>query len=34
MDAYDRRAQVCGRFTEGLDTVNLKEAKALLEDLS
>jgi predicted ATPase len=27
-------APVCGRFTEGFDTHDLKEAKALLEELA
>jgi predicted ATPase len=27
-------APICGRFTEGLDTADLQEAKALLKELS
>ena len=34
LGAYDRRDQVCGRFTEGFDTADLKEAKSLLGELS
>jgi predicted ATPase len=32
-DAYDLLAPVYGWFTEGFDTADLKEAKALLDDL-
>ena len=31
--AYDLVAPVFGWFTEGFDTLDLKEAKALLDDL-
>ncbi len=27
-------AEICGQFTEGFDTADLKEAKALLEELA
>ena len=27
-------AEICGCFTEGLDTADLKDAKALLDELS
>ena len=33
-EAYDLLAPVYGWFTEGFDTADLQEAKALLEDLS
>ncbi len=33
-DAHDLLAPVYGRFTEGFDTVDLKDAKALLQELS
>jgi predicted ATPase len=33
-DAHDLLAPVYGWFTEGFDTADLKEAKALLEELS
>ena len=33
-DAYDLLAPVYGWFTEGFDTADLKEAKALLKELS
>ncbi len=33
-DARDLLAPVYGWFTEGFDTADLKEAKALLEELS
>jgi predicted ATPase len=33
-EARDLLAPVYGWFTEGFDTADLKEAKALLEDLS
>ena len=33
-DARELLAPVCGWFTEGFDTRDLKEAKALLEALS
>ncbi len=33
-DAYDLLAPVCGWFSEGFDTADLKDAKALLEELS
>ncbi len=33
-DAYDLLAPVYGWFTEGFDTADLKDAKALLEELS
>jgi predicted ATPase len=33
-EARDLLAPVCGWFTEGLDTADLKEAKALLDQLS
>ena len=32
--AHDLLAPVCGWFTEGFDTLDLKEAKALLEELT
>jgi hypothetical protein len=32
--AHDLLATICGWFTEGFDTRDLKEAKALLEELS
>jgi predicted ATPase len=32
--AHDLLASVCGWFTEGFDTLDLKEAKALLEQLT
>jgi predicted ATPase len=32
-EAHDLLAPVYGRFTEGFDTLDLKEAKALLEQL-
>jgi predicted ATPase len=32
--ARELLAPVCGWFTEGFDTRDLREAKALLEDLS
>ena len=32
LDARDLLAQVYDRFTEGFDTVDLKEAKALLDE--
>jgi predicted ATPase len=31
--AHDLLAPVCGWFTEGFDTLDLKEAKALLDEL-
>jgi hypothetical protein len=31
--AYDLLAPVYGRFTEGFDTLDLKEAKSLLDEL-
>ena len=33
-DARDLLAPIYGWFTEGFDTLDLKEAKALLEELS
>jgi hypothetical protein len=33
-EAHDRLASVCGRFTEGFDTTDLKEARALLDELA
>ncbi len=33
-EARDLLAPVYGRFTEGFDTADLKEAKALLDDLT
>jgi predicted ATPase len=33
-EAYDLLAPVYGWFTEGFDTQDLKEAKALLDELS
>ncbi len=33
-DAYDSLAPVYGWFTEGFDTADVKEAKALLNELS
>ena len=33
-EVRDLLAPVCGWFTEGFDTLDLKEAKALLDDLS
>jgi predicted ATPase len=33
-DAYDLLAPVYGWFTEGFDTADLKDAKALLDELS
>ena len=33
-EAYEMLAPIYGWFTEGFDTANLLEAKALLEDLS
>ncbi len=33
-EAHDLLAPVYGWFTEGFDTADLKEAKALLEELS
>ena len=33
-DVQDLLAPVCGWFTEGFDTTGLKEAKALLDELS
>jgi predicted ATPase len=33
-DARDLLAPVCGWFTEGFDTLDLKEAKALLDELA
>ena len=32
--AHELLAPVCGWFTEGFDTLDLKEAKALLEELA
>lgn len=32
--AADLLAPICGWFTEGFDTVDLKEAKALLDELA
>ena len=33
MEGRDLLAPICGWFTEGVDTRDLKEAKALLEEL-
>jgi predicted ATPase len=33
-EAYDLLTPIYGWFTEGFDTANLREAKALLEELS
>jgi predicted ATPase len=33
-EAWDLLAQIYNRFTEGFDTVDLREAKALLDELS
>jgi hypothetical protein len=33
-EAHDILAPVCGWFTEGFDTLDLKEAKAMLEELA
>ena len=33
-EAHELLAEIYGWFTEGFDTVDLKEAKALLEELS
>jgi predicted ATPase len=33
-DAHQMLAEICGWFTEGFDTKDLQEAKALLEELS
>ena len=33
-DAYDLLAPIYGWFTEGFDTADMQEAKALLEELS
>ncbi len=33
-EAHNLLAPVCGWFTEGFDTADLKEAKALLDELS
>ncbi len=33
-EASDLLAPVCGRFTEGFDTLDLQEAKALLDALA
>jgi predicted ATPase len=33
-DAHQMLAEIYGWFTEGFDTVDLKEARALLEELS
>jgi predicted ATPase len=33
-DARKMLSEIYGWFTEGFDTINLKEAKALLEELS
>jgi predicted ATPase len=33
-DARELLAPVCGWFTEGFDTLDLKEARALLDELS
>ena len=33
-EACDLLAAVCGWFTEGFDTLDLKEAKALLDELA
>ena len=32
-EAHELLAPICGWFTEGFDTVDLQEAKALLEEL-
>jgi predicted ATPase len=32
-EAHELLASICGWFTEGFDTVDLQEAKALLEEL-
>ena len=32
-EAFDLLAPICGRFTEGLDTADLKDARALLDGL-
>ena len=32
-DAYELLAPVCGWFTEGFDTKDLRDAKSLLADL-
>ena len=33
-EAQQMLVEICGWFTEGFDTVDLQEAKALLEELS
>ena len=33
-EAHDLLALVCGWFTEGFETLDLREAKALLEELA
>jgi predicted ATPase len=33
-EAHDLLAPVCGWFTEGFDTLDLKEARALLDELN
>jgi predicted ATPase len=33
-EAHDLLAEIYGWFTEGFDTLNLKEAKALLDELT
>ncbi len=33
-EGYDLPAPIYGWFTEGLDTTNLKDAKALLDELA
>jgi hypothetical protein len=33
MAAHDLLAPICSSFTEGFDTVDLKEAKVLLDEL-
>jgi predicted ATPase len=33
-EARDLLAPLCGSFTEGFDTADLKEAKALLDELT
>lgn len=33
-EAHEMLAEIYGWFTEGFDTADLKEAKALLEDLT
>jgi predicted ATPase len=33
-EAHDLLAPLCGSFTEGFDTANLKEAKAPLDELT